>query len=64
VALLRFEEPQPQRTVGLVWRRSSPRKRDFEALGACILEALEPGGQPLLPPVVGEDPRAGQRPDA
>ncbi|WP_371636433.1 hydrogen peroxide-inducible genes activator [Stappia sp. P2PMeth1] len=51
VALLRFQDPQPQRTVGLVWRRSSPRKRDFEALGACILAALGPAGQPLPPPV-------------
>ncbi|WP_342210258.1 LysR substrate-binding domain-containing protein [Stappia indica] len=64
VALLRFEEPQPQRTVGLVWRRSSPRKRDFEALGSCILEALDPGTQLLPPLAVGEDFRTGQRPDA
>ncbi|MBA5777847.1 LysR family transcriptional regulator [Stappia sp. F7233] len=41
VALLRFKDPQPERTVGLVWRRSSPRKHDFTTLGQCIAEALE-----------------------
>jgi LysR family hydrogen peroxide-inducible transcriptional activator len=40
VKLLRFAEPEPARTVGLAWRRTSPRKRDFEALGACVKEAL------------------------
>ncbi|MEP4031945.1 LysR substrate-binding domain-containing protein, partial [Roseibium polysiphoniae] len=32
VVLQRFESPQPARTVGLVWRKSSPRKEDFETL--------------------------------
>ena len=32
VALQRFEDPQPARTVGLVWRKSSPRRQDFETL--------------------------------
>jgi len=40
VKLLRFAEPEPARTVGLAWRRTSPRKRDFEALGACVKETL------------------------
>jgi len=42
VKLLRFVEPQPARTVGLAWRRTSPRKRDFAALGEIITEALKP----------------------
>lgn len=42
VALLRFADPQPERTVGLAWRKSSPRKHDFTALAACISQALEP----------------------
>ncbi|MEO1542831.1 MAG: hydrogen peroxide-inducible genes activator [Pseudomonadota bacterium] len=29
---LRFEDPQPYRTIGLVWRKTSPRHADFEAL--------------------------------
>jgi LysR family transcriptional regulator, hydrogen peroxide-inducible genes activator len=41
VELLRFVEPQPARTVGLAWRRTSPRKRDFAALGEIVTEALK-----------------------
>ncbi len=33
VKLLRFSEPEPARTIGLAWRRTSPRKTDFAALG-------------------------------
>jgi LysR family hydrogen peroxide-inducible transcriptional activator len=40
VRLLRFAAPEPGRTVGLAWRRTSPRKADFEALGAVVREAL------------------------
>jgi LysR family hydrogen peroxide-inducible transcriptional activator len=40
VKLLRFSEPQPGRTIGLAWRRTSPRRRDFEALGKIITQAL------------------------
>ena len=29
VKLLRFAEPEPGRTIGLAWRRTSPRKADF-----------------------------------
>jgi len=41
VKLLRFAEPQPARIVGLAWRRTSPRKRDFAALGEIVAEALK-----------------------
>jgi LysR family hydrogen peroxide-inducible transcriptional activator len=47
VKLLRFAQPQPGRTVGLAWRRTSPRKADFIALGQLVTEALgvaEPRG--------------------
>jgi len=40
VALLRFVEPQPARSIGLAWRPTSPRKDDFEALGKVVVEAL------------------------
>ena len=40
VKLLRFAEPEPARTVGLAWRRTSPRKKDFEALGKIVTQAL------------------------
>ena len=34
--LMRFAKPEPHRILGLAWRRSSPRKRDFRALGKLI----------------------------
>jgi LysR family transcriptional regulator, hydrogen peroxide-inducible genes activator len=40
VKLLRFAEPQPARTIGLAWRKTSPRKVDFVALGQIVVEAL------------------------
>jgi LysR family hydrogen peroxide-inducible transcriptional activator len=40
VKLLRFSAPEPARTVGLAWRRTSPRRKDFEALGRIVTQAL------------------------
>ena len=41
VKLLRFVEPQPQRSIGLAWRQTSPRKADFFALGRMVVESLK-----------------------
>ncbi|MGI9372443.1 MAG: hydrogen peroxide-inducible genes activator [Hyphomicrobiales bacterium] len=38
IKVMPFEAPEPSRTVGLAWRASSPRARDFEALGALVVE--------------------------
>jgi len=38
VRLLRFTEPEPVRTIGLAWRRTSPRRKDFEALATIVVE--------------------------
>jgi LysR family hydrogen peroxide-inducible transcriptional activator len=40
IKLLRFAEPQPGRMVGLAWRRTSPRRKDFEALGEIAKQVL------------------------
>jgi len=40
IRLLRFAAPEPGRTIGLAWRRTSPRKVDFIALGQLITDAL------------------------
>ena len=40
VKLLRFAEPEPARTIGLAWRRTSPRSKDFEALGKVVKETI------------------------
>jgi LysR family transcriptional regulator, hydrogen peroxide-inducible genes activator len=49
VKLLRFSKPEPGRTVGLAWRRTSPRKADFVALGEIVKETLGVGAQPARP---------------
>jgi LysR family hydrogen peroxide-inducible transcriptional activator len=36
VALKRFAAPEPGRRIGLAWRKTSPRKKDFAALGDVI----------------------------
>lgn len=41
IKLLRFAPPQPGRTVGLAWRRTSPRKADFLALGEIVTQSLD-----------------------
>jgi LysR family transcriptional regulator, hydrogen peroxide-inducible genes activator len=48
VKLLRFTSPEPGRTVGLAWRRTSPRKADFFALGQLVTRVLEVRTRPKL----------------
>ena len=43
IQLLRFATPEPFRTIGLVWRSSSPRKDDFKELGRLIARAAQEG---------------------
>jgi LysR family hydrogen peroxide-inducible transcriptional activator len=38
VKVLRFRAPEPVRQIGLAWRRTSPRRADFEALGEIVRE--------------------------
>jgi LysR family hydrogen peroxide-inducible transcriptional activator len=40
IKLLRFAAPEPGRVIGLAWRRTSPRKADFIALGQLVSETL------------------------
>lgn len=40
VKLLRFTKPQPFRTIGLGWRKTSSRARDFKALGKIVTEVV------------------------
>jgi LysR family transcriptional regulator, hydrogen peroxide-inducible genes activator len=40
VKLIRFVNPEPKRTLGLAWRKTSPRASDFVELGELINEAL------------------------
>lgn len=34
--VIRFAEPEPSRSLGLAWRRSSPRQKDFKALAEIV----------------------------
>jgi LysR family transcriptional regulator, hydrogen peroxide-inducible genes activator len=43
LTLLPFAEPEPFRTIGLVWRSTSPRKDEFKALGHVIKRAALEG---------------------
>jgi LysR family hydrogen peroxide-inducible transcriptional activator len=40
IHLMRFAEPQPNRMIGLAWRRSSPRAHHFIELGKLIAEVM------------------------
>lgn len=39
IKIIRFVDPEPSRSIGLAWRRSSPRRDDFLALGKLVAEA-------------------------
>ncbi len=39
--LIPFDPPEPVRTIGLVWRKSSPRIKDFSALANTITNAIK-----------------------
>ena len=41
IKLMRFVDPEPARTIGIAWRKSSPRIADFKALATLALEAGE-----------------------
>ncbi|HEY7229264.1 MAG TPA: hydrogen peroxide-inducible genes activator [Pseudolabrys sp.] len=45
VKLLRLAEPAPTRTIGLAWRPTSPRRKDFAALGEIVKQMLGEGSR-------------------
>ena len=58
VKLLRFAAPEPGRSIGLAWRRTSSRRRDFLALGTLVIGTIrEP---PEHPPASRPLPAAGR----
>jgi LysR family transcriptional regulator, hydrogen peroxide-inducible genes activator len=46
VKFLRLKNPEPGRRIGLVFRRTSPRKADFAALGEVVKESVGAGAEP------------------
>ncbi len=61
VKLLRFAAPEPGRTVGLGWRRTSPRKVDFVALGQIVVEALGVGKRKGAAPALAAEVKKSVR---
>ncbi len=59
ITLVRFIDPEPARTIGLVWRSTSPQKGDFEELGRLVAEGLERGraGRRAIRPAWKEVPQ-------
>ncbi|MEO1206695.1 MAG: LysR substrate-binding domain-containing protein [Pseudomonadota bacterium] len=53
---LRFDEPQPYRKIGLVWRKTSPRQADFEALA----ELAKRSGEALIAKSTGQKAPTGK----
>ncbi|QFU17212.1 hydrogen peroxide-inducible genes activator [Microvirga thermotolerans] len=47
VQLVRFTDPEPVRTIGLAWRRSSSRRNDAAALAKVLLDARAGDGPHL-----------------
>lgn len=41
IRIVPFADPAPSREIGLVWRRSSPRRADMEALAEAIMASRE-----------------------
>jgi LysR family transcriptional regulator, hydrogen peroxide-inducible genes activator len=40
IRVVPFDRPPPVRTIGLAWRRTSPRHGEFVAFGQVVVEAL------------------------
>ncbi len=45
IRLLRFRAPEPKREIGLAWRKTSPRKGDFEQLAALLRDVAPRTGK-------------------
>jgi LysR family hydrogen peroxide-inducible transcriptional activator len=54
VKFLRLKNPQPGRSIGLAFRRTSPRKADFAALGEVVKESVAAGGTSTTPSLRAE----------
>ena len=53
IRIMRFTEPEPSRVLGLAWRATSPRKRDFVELGKLIVECAAQSRARIPLPLTG-----------
>ena len=64
VKLMRFAAPEPGRTIGLAWRRTSSRRADFLALGALVIDTMKrPARMSGAKAAHGPPPRRTRKPD-
>ena len=45
VSVIAFPEPQPHRTIGMVWRNTNPLARQFEQIAGFVHRSMAPGAQ-------------------
>jgi LysR family hydrogen peroxide-inducible transcriptional activator len=45
IRLLRFHAPEPKREIGLAWRKTSPRRRDFMQFAELLREVAPRSGK-------------------
>ena len=57
VAVARFAAPEPRRTIGMVWRKTTPLARQLQELAEVIRQAAEAQGLAVMPALT--DPSAG-----
>jgi LysR family transcriptional regulator, hydrogen peroxide-inducible genes activator len=57
IRVVPFQRPPPVRTVGLAWRRTSPRRGEFLTFGEVIVEAL---GKPPIQRSNGDHALVGE----
>jgi LysR family hydrogen peroxide-inducible transcriptional activator len=48
IRLLRFHAPEPKREIGLAWRKTSPRRRDFMQFAELLREVAPRTGKQVL----------------
>jgi LysR family hydrogen peroxide-inducible transcriptional activator len=64
VSVARFREPQPSRTIGMIWRKRSPLGRQLRELSEVVRRSAaalrdEAGGQDPRTPVIGPSQQKG-----
>lgn len=60
VSIGRFSDPEPARTLGLAWRTTSPRKKEFAALGELVVDAVRRCQKPVTEIMARQRAAAGQ----
>jgi LysR family hydrogen peroxide-inducible transcriptional activator len=45
IRLVRFAAPEPKREIGLAWRKTSPRKADFQAFATLLKDVTRRAGK-------------------